>query len=331
MSLEFSVMFTGMHPMNCFVPWAQKLEQFGFDELVIADDLPYRPAWPILTMIAMNTSRIKVGPAIINPITAHPVYHATNLLALDELSGGRAICAMGKGAFNANLRLPEPEKPVRMIKEAYYIMKHVMAGNSHAFEGDYFNTAEGFRLEFEALRKDIPILIGSWGPLMSRMAGQHTAGLIAACCSGATMKRLADETRTGAINGGRDPSSVQIVAAPLSSISMDARAARRTMTELLPVLLPTMRVLTQPLGMSDDDVQAIFKAHQAGDMDSVEKMIPDHVIEAFSLTGTPEQVIPQIERLAEQGVTKVTFTPPIGPDVDGALDLIAKSIIPYFK
>lgn len=318
--------------MDKFVPWARKLENYGFDEILIADDLIFRPAWPILTMIGMQTQSIRLGPAIVNPITAHPVYHVTNLLALDELTGGRAVCAMGKGAFAANLKLEHVEKPIRMIKEAYYIMKHVMEGKTSTFEGDYFNTIEGFRLEFEPSRTDIPILIGTWGPQMSKMAGRHSAGLIAACCSGKeAMKRLADQARAGAIAGGRDPDELEIAAAPLCSISMDPVAARRDMVELLAILMPTMGVLTRALDISDEEVAEIFKLAQAGDFDTVEKRIPDRAIKAFSLTGSPTEVIPQIEEMIEVGVNHINFTPPLGPDVDEAIDLIAKEIVPHFR
>lgn len=324
-------MFTGMHPMDKFVPWAQKMEKYGFDEILIADDLIFRPAWPILTMIGANTSTIKVGPAIVNPITAHPVYHATNLLALDELTNGRAVCAMGKGAFNANLKIDNPEKPIRMIKEAYYIMKHVMAGETRAFEGNYFKTAEGFKLEFEALRKDIPILIGTWGPQMARMAGRHSAGLIAACCSGETMERLIAETRAGAEAAGRDPLSVEIVAAPLSSVCMDPAAARRNITDLLGVLMPTMPILTHPLGISDAEVKTIHDQAMAGDLDKVAELIPDRAVKAFALAGTPEQIIPEIEDMIAMGVNHINFTPPLGPNVDESIDLIATKILPHFQ
>lgn len=331
MPLKFSVMFTGMHPMNHFVPWAQKLESYGFDEIYIADDLPFRPAWPIVTMMGANTSKIKVGPVIVNPITAHPVYHATNLLALDELTKGRAVCGLGKGAFASNLKIENAEKPIRMVKEAYYIMKHVMAGKTEAFEGDYFNAAEGFRLEFEAYRKDIPILIGTWGPQMAKMAGRHSAGLVAACCSGTTMKRLINEAKAGAIEANKDSQSLEIVSSPLCSISLDPKAARKTMTDLLGVLMPTMGVLTKQIGITDEQVQEIFKYAQAGDLDTVAKLIPENAIRAFSLTGTPEQVIPQIEEMIEAGINHLNFTPPLGPNVDDSIELIANHIIPYFK
>lgn len=325
-------MITGMHAIDNFVPWAQKIEEYGFDELFIADDLIFRPAWPILTLIGANTKKIRVGPAIVNPITAHPVYHVANLLALDELTSGRAVCSMGKGAFNANLKLEHVEKPVRMVKEAYDIMKHVMAGNTDAFEGDYFSTINGFKFEFEPLRNDIPITIGTWGHQMARMAGRHTAGVLAACCSGPmAMKRIVDEAKAGAMAAGRDPETLELGSAPLSSISMDSEAARRNITDLLGFLMPTMEVLTRQLDITDEEVQTIFKHAQAGELDTVAKLIPERAVRAFSVAGSPNDVIPQLEEMIDLGVNHINFSPPLGPDVDVALELIAKEILPYFK
>ena len=50
--------------MKDYVPLAQQVEAYGFAQMHIADDLVFRPAWPILTMIAMNTSRLQIGPFI---------------------------------------------------------------------------------------------------------------------------------------------------------------------------------------------------------------------------------------------------------------------------
>ena len=43
----------------------QAIERLGFDELHIADHLIMRPAWPILSLIGANTSRIRRG--IVHP------------------------------------------------------------------------------------------------------------------------------------------------------------------------------------------------------------------------------------------------------------------------
>ena len=76
MSTRFSIMVTGALPMKDYVPLAQQVEAYGFDQMHIADDLVFRPAWPILTMIAMKTSRLQLGPFIVTPQVANPVYHA---------------------------------------------------------------------------------------------------------------------------------------------------------------------------------------------------------------------------------------------------------------
>ena len=91
MNTKISMMTPGTYPVRDYVPLAQQIENYGFDELHVADDLIMKPAWPILTLIGQHTNRITLGPAIVTPMIAHPVYHAANLVALDELTGGRAI------------------------------------------------------------------------------------------------------------------------------------------------------------------------------------------------------------------------------------------------
>jgi 5,10-methylenetetrahydromethanopterin reductase len=51
----------------------------------------------------------------------------------------------------------------------------------------------------------------------------------------------------------------------------------------------------------------------------------------LAILGTPKEVIEQIERLAEQGITQVNLGGPLGPDPAEAIRLMGTSVIPYFQ
>lgn len=332
MPIKFSIMLTGMLPMQEYVQKAAAIERYGFDELHIADDLIFRPAWPILTLIGANTERIKLGPAIVTPQVAHPVYHAANLAALDELTGGRAICGVGRGGFNALLGIDKPHKPIKMLREAVQLMRRMLAGERTPFDGEFFQATSDLYFQFAPPRREIPIFIGTWGPKISALAGEIASGLKADCTwNPFYLEHLRDQVFAGAARAGRDPGLLEITVGPLCSISRDRTAAFRQIRRMLALLLPFLAPMTEAAGVTEEEIRAASKAFARGDFERAEGFVSDQTVRAFSVTGTPEDVIPEIKEIIQAGATHIAFGPPLGPDFDEALRLLGEEIVPSFR
>lgn len=331
MSTRFSIMVTGALPMKDYVPLAQQVEAYGFAQMHIADDLVFRPAWPILTMIAMNTSRLQIGPFIVTPQVANPVYHAANLAALDELSGGRMVCGVGRGGFNPLLGIVGAPKPVKMLKEAWLLMTRMLEGNREPFDGEFFKATADLFFQFDVQRM-IPLFIGTWGPQMARMAGSIAPGIKIDCsASPEHIGELRRQFIAGAEAAGRDTSAIEIIAGPLASIDEDAAAAEDNIRGMLALLQPFLAPMTFAAGISQEEIDAAYGAFTAGEVERAKALVTDKAVRAFSLTGTPHQVIGQIEAMIAGGADHIAFGPPLGPDPAKSLKLIGEKILPHFQ
>ena len=332
MHIKFSVMMAGTYPWRDFIEMGQAIERLGFDELHIADDLIMRPAWPILSLIGANTRRIKLGPAIVTPQVAHPVYHAAHLAALDELTAGRAICGIGRGGFNTLLGVTTPVRPLRMLREALALMQHVFTGQRAAYDGDFFKVTPDMYLQFAPVQRDIPLFIGSWGPRMAELAGEIACGLKADCTSNpAYLRSLIARVHAGAARAGRDATQLEVTVGPLCSIARERERPRREMRRFLALYLPYLEPMTSAVGITPAQTAAAAQAMARGDLEAVDRLVSDVALDAFSLTGTPADVIPQIEALIAAGATHIAFGPPLGPDFYAALELIGSRVLPYFR
>src|SRR4051812_17721460 len=77
----------------------QLLEEIGVDHVWTYDHLawrdlrdgPWLTAVPLLAAAATATSRIRLGTLVASPNFRHPVVFAKELVALDQISGGRVI------------------------------------------------------------------------------------------------------------------------------------------------------------------------------------------------------------------------------------------------
>ncbi|MEX1147697.1 MAG: LLM class flavin-dependent oxidoreductase, partial [Sphingomonadales bacterium] len=234
--------------------------------------------------------------------------------------------------FNPLLGVENPVRPIKMVRESYEMMKRMLAHDRTPYDGEFFKATSDLFFQFEVLRPDMPIFIGTWGPKMARMAGARASGFKADCTwNPKYLSHLRDQFFDGARSAGRDPETLDVIVGPLCSISRDGAKAHDFIRDILALLQPALAPMTHNEGITDEEIMAAFEAHQAGDTEKAKSLVSDRAVRAFSVTGTPRDVIPQIEDMINAGATHIAFGPPLGPDFDEALDLIATEVLPHFK
>ena len=68
---------------------ARLAEAAGFDLVGVADSQSvFREAYVTAAMILSQTSRVRVGPTVTNPITRHPAVAASAIATLNEIGDG---------------------------------------------------------------------------------------------------------------------------------------------------------------------------------------------------------------------------------------------------
>jgi len=330
--LRFSIAMQGSYPLRDYIRLAQKIERYGFDAVHVYDDLMFKPVWPILTLIGEHTGRIAVGPGIVTPQVVHPAYHAGNLAELDELTGGRAVLGIARGAFMEFLGIEKQKKPITMVREAILLIRRLLNGDRTPFEGEIFTATAELFFRFEPVRREIPIFIGTWGPEMCQLAGElATETKSDGMWDPDYVPIIRENIEIGARRAGRDPKEIGICAGPLCSISADREAAVAAARRVLAVYLPYLHPMTGVAGIPAEEVTEVRNAAAAGDFARGAGHVSDLAVRKHSVTGTPEDVIPQIEAMAAAGVTHVAFGHPLGPDFEQALDLIGREILPHFQ
>ena len=97
MSLTTGVLLLPSHAPNRLVALAQLAERTGYDFLWLADERFFREVYASLTLCALRTERIKLGPCVTDPYSRHPALTAMAIATLDEISGRRAVLGLGAG------------------------------------------------------------------------------------------------------------------------------------------------------------------------------------------------------------------------------------------
>jgi 5,10-methylenetetrahydromethanopterin reductase len=103
-------------------------EEYGFDLLGVADSQSvFRELYVALTVAALNTSRVRLGPLVTNPLTRHLVVTASAVSSIDEVSGGRAVLGIGSGD-SAIFTIGAPPATLAGLEDAVVTLGRLTSG-----------------------------------------------------------------------------------------------------------------------------------------------------------------------------------------------------------
>ncbi|MFQ5880366.1 MAG: LLM class flavin-dependent oxidoreductase, partial [Dehalococcoidia bacterium] len=97
MSVSFSLhLIPG--DLTVLVQRAKLAEEAGFEQLWVAEShLTCRDLYISLTLCAINTSRIKLGPGVTTPLLRDNSVTASAIATLNEVAPGRTLLGIGSG------------------------------------------------------------------------------------------------------------------------------------------------------------------------------------------------------------------------------------------
>ncbi|MGZ4648989.1 MAG: LLM class flavin-dependent oxidoreductase [Kineosporiaceae bacterium] len=170
-------------------PMWRRGEELGFDHLWTYDHLTWAPLagtpWgatiPTLVAAAGVTSRARLGTWVASPNFRHPVPFARELVALDDVSGGRAVLGIGAGGTGHDARvlggeLLSPADRAARLEEFVDLLDRVLVGDHVTFSGRFYAAADARTTLGCLQRPRLPFVIAGNGPRTMRLAARMGAG-----------------------------------------------------------------------------------------------------------------------------------------------------------
>jgi len=172
-----------------------------YDSAFIGDD-----AFVRIAMLAVASTRARVGPRPTNPMTREPQVMASFLATIDSLTGGRAFMDIASGD-SAVLNIGYQIASRARIEDYVTCVRSLLATG----DATYQKRPQRIRWASRAVRSRIPISICAEGPKMLHLGGRIGDGVIAG--TGLMPEVISDTVariRVGAQAAGRNPSDVDI-------------------------------------------------------------------------------------------------------------------------
>jgi alkanesulfonate monooxygenase SsuD/methylene tetrahydromethanopterin reductase-like flavin-dependent oxidoreductase (luciferase family) len=174
------------------LPWSaarglwRRAEELGFDHVWTYDhlawrslrDAPWFGAIPTLTAAATATERIRLGPLVASPNFRHPVSFARELIALDDVSGGRLTLGIGAGGagWDATILGQTPwsvrERADRFV-EFVDLLDRLLRQPETSYEGRFYSAREARTHPGCVQRPRIPFAVAAAGTRGMRLAATY--------------------------------------------------------------------------------------------------------------------------------------------------------------
>ncbi len=312
--LKFGLEFVPQDPVSELVKYATLAESLGFDSLWITDHYNNRGAYSTLAAVALNTKKIDVGIGVTNPYTRNIAITASEIATLNELSGGRAILGIGAGdkATFTSLGI-DWKRPLTTVKEGVEVLRKLLAGERVEYEGEMLKVTG--KLNFKPEEK-MRIYIGAQGPKMLALAGKVADGVLINAAHPKDVEL--------ALKAVANP---DIDIAVYASVSVDRKEDNARAVAVPPVAFiaaGSNPAILERHGIDLDKASEIGTRLGAGKFKDAFSLVDNAMIDAFSVSGTPEQVTERIKTLEEKGIKHFISGSPLGTKKGEAIGLLGE-------
>jgi probable F420-dependent oxidoreductase len=329
--MQFGFTLKPEHTATETVELAQIAEAAGFEYGWLFDShVLWREPYPLLTLIAEHTERLRLGTCVTNPGTREPSVTASALATLNEISGGRMELGIGRGD-SARRVLGKAPITLASTEEAITVIRDLVEGRAVTYEGT--------ELQFPWTGTwKLPVWVAGYGPMALAMTGRVADGVILQLGDPDLIRWFVGQVRDATTAAGRPADAVRVQAA--APLHVGPRDVGRERTRWFPALVSNHVVdlvnrypreqLPDALTGYVQDRTGYDYHHHAEVGSSNAGFVGDEVTDRFCVLGDASEVVEKVRALADAGVDQLNIYLMNGDERE-QLELIGRDVIPALR
>ena len=315
---RIGVAFSGGLPPADIVECVKLAEALGYESAWVAEGHG-GDQFAILGACAVATQRIRLGTSISSVFVRSAPTIGMAAATVDQLASGRFVLGLG----SSHRVQVEPEhgipfvQPTARLRDTIAIVRALMRHGVVSYRGEVV-TIERFDLWFAALRAEIPIYVAALFPPLLELAGELADGALLTWPTPRTIARAVEHVAIGARRTGRDAAAVDVASLIPCAVADSVAAARdalRPAVGLYAGFFPRYNRLLAEAGFGDA-LRAIKTAFDHGGREAAAKVVPDELIDAVALAGTPDTCRERLADYRRAGLALPIISPRVA-GVDG--------------
>lgn len=309
-------------------------EDAGFDYIWVTDShVIWNECFSTLGWLAgmSRSDAMRFGTMVTNPVSRDPITVASAFATLNQITGGRVECGLGRGDSVVRVLNRRPGT-VAATEAAARLIRTLARGEVAQVDGS------DVRLPWVEPNQ-FPVYVAAYGPKMLEVAGRTGDGVIIECADPVFLTWALGHFRRGARDAGRDPSQLRVIISTASYISDDKAAARdkvrslgaivgNHIAEVLrnsapDVFPPEIKGMIERRGEYDYHQHVVSGASHAD-------YVKDEVVDRLCIVGSADECAERLRGLEALGVTHVNFYAQID-DFDAQMRLYGREILPALR
>ncbi|MFN0108561.1 MAG: TIGR03842 family LLM class F420-dependent oxidoreductase [Blastocatellia bacterium] len=327
--MEFAITFKPDMTPQRIVSLTKQAEAAGFDYGWMFDShVLWQDPFPLMTLMAANTERMRIGPCVTNPAVRDWTVTASLFATLNRISGGRMDIGIGRGDSSRRVMGKRPTT-LAVLEECVQTIRDLCGGKQITYE----------EKEIQMPWADAgvpPIWVAGYGPKALRCAGKIGDGVILQFADPHLIKWCLNFVREGAEEAGRDFSKIKVMAAAPVWVSDDLAVARDRV-RWFPALVSNHVVdlvskykpeeLPPELVGFIKDRKGYNYLHHAEVGSSNAEFVTDEVVDRFCLVGNVQEQLRRLKELEDVGVTQFNIYLMCG-DEEQTVEIYGREVIP---
>src|SRR5499427_9109460 len=314
---KLSVRLSGaIDPRQCLA-LARIAEANRYHSIWFAENAFARGVLPAAAACAAATRGIGVGIGVFNPYNRHPTLIAMEIGALDELAQGRARLAIGSGIAASTERMGlRADRPLAAVRDAITIVRAMLKGEEVDYAGAVFS-ARKVKLDFPALRPDMPLLMAARGEQALALCGRIADGLIISNLCPAEFTQAAVLAVREAARQTQRAMPAEVVQYVPCAVRLDRAEAYGLAKAVIGEMLlsfwslgeriPAAKAaLLRAKRLSEKDFTTAVARLRAGERAAY--VLDDRFVQAFAIAGTAEDALAQARRYRDAGASELVLT-----------------------
>jgi probable F420-dependent oxidoreductase len=305
----------------------------GFDQAWSWDShVIWQEAWSLMGwLIGTVKPDFEYGTCVTNPRTRDPMVTASAFATLNQITGGKMICGIGRGDSSVRVvnrkpaRLVDVEQAVRMIRTLA--------------SGETLEVDDGVEAQMPWASGRLPVYVAGYGPKALRLAGKVGDGIIFQIADPFVIEWSMQHIRAGAKEASRSLKDFTLHVATATYISRDRDQAREQ-TRWFPAVVGNhvADVLRhhEPEGLPDELISFVESRGHYDYRDHAEpgtdhsKYVPDEIVDRFCVIGTQQECEEKLRVLEELGVGEFNIYPHVD-NIHSMLETYGREIAPKFR
>lgn len=302
------------------VDMIQQAEAMGFDSAWVAEAYG-SDAVSVAAWILAQTTKMKVGTAIMQVPARTPANTAMTAMSLSQLSGGRFILGLGASGPQVveGWHGVGYARPLQRLRECIEIVRKIFNRQGPLeYAGDIYQlpyTGEGSvgmgkpLKSILAAEENTPIYTASFTPAGFRLAGEVADGLFPVFMSPDKVRLIANEVEKGFSKSDRPRSFADFNIAPFVNVQLgdDLDACRLPVKQFLALYVGGMgsrqknfyKDFAVKMGYAEA-AGKIQDLYLAGDKDRAVAAVPDELVDEIALIGPKSHIEAQAEKWLAQ-------------------------------